>query len=238
MRLVPDRRDDAEWIDRPDNTVADLRAAFGDIGWTHRWLGGRAVLLSALGPYLDRSDGPLRILDVGTGAADLPLAIIAWARRLGRPVEVVGLDRDFGVTSIAAGAAAGCAELTVVCADARRLPFDDRSFDLVTASLFLHHFGPGEWIKLLGGFRRVARRAVVVCDLRRHLLPWVFLAGLARLTRRHPMFVHDAPLSVLRGFTDRELLDAATACGASSVSLRRRWPFRLLLTIRVEGEAA
>ena len=45
------------------------------------------------------------------------------------------------------------------------------------------------------------------------------------------MYVHDAPLSVLRGFTSGELLDAARRAGALDVSLRRRWPFRLLATL-------
>ena len=52
----------------------------------------------------------------------------------------------------------------------------------------------------------MAKRAVLINDLERHLVSWAFISLAARITRRHPMFVHDAPLSVLRGFTRDELL--------------------------------
>ena len=60
---------------------------------------------------------------------------------------------------------------------------------------------------------------------------FAFIALASRLTRRHPMFVHDAPLSVLRGFTGDELSSIASAAGAPHAIVRHRWPYRLLLTV-------
>jgi hypothetical protein len=51
------------------------------------------------------------------------------------------------------------------------------------------------------------------------------------MTRRHPMFVHDAALSVLRGFTKGELLAAARDAGVPDATVKRRLPYRLLLTM-------
>jgi hypothetical protein len=97
--------------------------------------------------------------------------------------------------------------------------------------MFLHHFDHDDAARLLSGFRSIARSAVLVNDLRRHVIPWAFIGLAARATLRHPMFVHDAPLSVLRGFTDEELRAVARDAGAKSAVVERRLPYRLLLTM-------
>jgi SAM-dependent methyltransferase len=231
MRLVPQRSNRSEIMDRADNATSDLRAALGDLCRTNRWLGGRRALFSALRPFLLSGSGPLEILDVGTGGADLPLEMFRFGLRIGRELRVTAIDREPRTAGIAASEAAGCPRVRVLCADAWRLPFADRSFDLVTASLFLHHFEHEEIVRLLDKFRRLSRRAVLVNDLHRHLVPWAFIYCVSRLTLRHPMYVHDAPLSVLRGFTPSELSRAARETGASPIRLQRRWPFRLALTV-------
>jgi len=206
--------------------MRDLRAV-------NRWLGGRRALFSAVDPYLRAADPavPLDVLDVGTGAADLPLALARRARRLGRRVRVVAIDRDPVTVELARRHLAGCAEVTLLRCDAARLPFAPRSFDLVIASLFLHHFEGPEATELLRSWRALARAAVIVNDLRRHRVAWAAIGALARATRRSAIFLNDAPLSVLRGFTVGELLGLARASGARAARVRRRWPFRLVLTL-------
>lgn len=237
--FVPARRLDPEWMDRPDNSAAELAGALEDIRSVNRFLGGSKVLLDAIAPYLDAAPagGETTILDVGTGGGDLPLAMAAAARLKGRRVRIVGVDRDPVTVELARRGAAGCPEVEIVQGDACALPYPDGSFDLVTASLFLHHFDHDEAARLISAFRRIARRAVFVNDLERHRVPWAFIALTARLTRRHPMFVHDAPLSVLRGFTEDELRRVARDAGAPRADVTRRWPFRLLLTVPALGTA-
>jgi SAM-dependent methyltransferase len=231
--MVPARRHDAEWMDREGNARPDLEGALRSIETVNRHMGGRRTLMRAIDPFLDEV-GPgetLRILDVGTGSADLPIAIVEHARARARPVEVVALERDPATAAIAADAAVAYPEVRVVRADAFAAPFGAGAFDLVTASMFFHHFRTEEASRLLRSLRRIARRAVLVNDLRRHAIPWMFIWAYARVARCHPMFVNDAPLSVLRGFTATELEALARAAGAAGVRPARRWPYRLLLTV-------
>ena len=134
-----------------------------DIRLTNRWLGGRRTLLGALDPFLKSGSGVLEVLDVGTGGGDLPLEMVHHARRRGRELRVTAIDREPKVAALARDAVEGCRSVRVLCADARCLPFVDGSFDLVTASLFLHHFSFDELVPLLIRLRGLARR--------RHLLP-------------------------------------------------------------------
>lgn len=237
---VPARSLDPERMDLQGNTKADLEGTLRDIRRVNRYLGGERTLLGALAPYL--ADGrcglPLRVLDVGTGSADLPLAVARDARRRSTPVELVAVDRDPVTVAIARRETETFPEISIVQADALRLPFESGAFDVVTASMFLHHFEGDQLVRLLAAFGRLARRAVLINDLRRHRVAWSFIAIASRATRSHPMFVHDAPLSVLRGFTCAELADAARAAGFRGPRLRRAWPYRILMTLPGSGAGA
>jgi SAM-dependent methyltransferase len=234
---VPERSRREEMMDRPGHGAETLRGALRDIGVVNRWLGGRRALLDALRPLMaaTRGERPFEVLDVGTGGADLAIETVRLGWSLDRDVRVVAVDSDACTAGIAAEVTSRYPEIRVIAADGFRLPFAERSFDVVTASLFLHHFPHGQIVELLERFRAVARRAVVVNDLRRHRLPWAFILLAARVTARHAMFRHDAPLSVLRGFTPDELLTAAHEAGAERPLLRCRWPFRLALTVDAAG---
>ncbi len=231
--LVPERSAAPERMDEGGHSRAALLGALSDIALVNRYLGGRETLLRALRPHLDSLRGRrVEILDLGTGGADLPLAIVREARRLGVEVRVVAIERDPVTASIAAEAVAGEPAIEIVRGDATRLPFAPRRFDLATASLFLHHFAHQDAVALVRALLGTVREAVIVNDLRRHRISWAFIALASRLTRRSAMFRHDAPLSVLRGFSDGELEAIAREAGASKVRVKREWPFRLLLEAR------
>lgn len=238
--LVPARRFDPEWMDRTDNTPEDLDGALDDIHTVNRFLGGSRVLVKAVRPFLPARSGgePLSVLDVGTGGADLPLALVDDARRLGRRIRIVAVDRDPVTLDYARRKTSAVPEIELQAADAFHLPFAPASFDLVTASMFLHHFGHDDAVRLLLAFRRIARRAVLINDLERHVVPWAFIGFIARVTRRHPMFVNDAPLSVLRGFTRAELLALGRDAGAADATVSARTPYRFVLTMPGPGASA
>ena len=224
-------------MDRADNEAADLNRTLDDIRLVNRFLRGSAILVNAVRPILSAHPAgeTLRLLDVGTGGGDLPLDLVGCARRMGRPVRITAVDRDPITLAYARKETAAVPEIEVIDADAFELPFPPGSFDVVTASMFLHHFGHDDAVRLVAGFRKIARRAVLVNDLRRHAVSWAFISLASRVTRRHPMFVHDSALSVLRGFTRDELRAVARDAGASDAKVVWRLPYRLLLTMPGAG---
>jgi len=189
-----------EVLDDPAADPALVRAELTDLILLNRWFGGTRAVIGALRPLLPAPGGSCTLLDVGTGSGDIPRAVARAARRRGVTVTAMGLDR-----SLLAARVAVTAGLPTVVSDGGSLPLASRSVDFVIASQVLHHLEPEVATRWIGELDRVARRAVVIADLRR---AWTAMAamwlvsfplGLHQATRR------DAVLSLRRGYTVAEL---------------------------------
>lgn len=112
------------------------------------WLERRALrlLLELLEPRSHE-----RLLDVATGPAPF---LAELALRPDRPVEAVGIDSSPAMLERAPELPAGW---RLEVADATALPFDDGSFDFVTASYLLHVMDPAERRTAIAEIARVLR---------------------------------------------------------------------------------
>lgn len=201
----------------------EVLRSLADLRFANRWLGNRRSLLRAVAPHL----GPRsRILDVGCASGDVLGFLVS---RVPGPVLPMGLDVKLLHLSAAPRT------LRRVVADVRALPFRERSFDVVTASLFLHHFDAPELSGLLRGLFGLARRALVVSDLRRSLVPYLFGRALFPLLFTSRVSVADGLVSIRRGFRSEELRAAFLEAGLPGVRLSRHFPYRLLAVVERAG---
>jgi SAM-dependent methyltransferase len=196
----------------------EARRSLSDIRLVNRWLGNRGRFTSTVLPYLRASARP-RLLDVGCGSADVPAAL---RRTMGGGLAAVGTDIKLLHLQDAPP------EILKVVADVRALPFPPASFDVVTASLFLHHFGEAELPALLGSLYALARRALIVNDLRRARMPYLFGRAVFPLLFRSKVSVDDGLVSIRSAFHEPELRAAFAAAGIPRVRIERTWPYRLL----------
>lgn len=210
-----------ELLDGPLDDPAVLRGNLRDLARINRWLGGARASRRALDALLAGRSVPHTLLDVGTGGADIPIALVRAGTRRGRSLRVTGLDsRPEVLAAAAAIAERSGAAVDLVLGDGRSLPFPDRSFDVVHASLLIHHLEPPEAIAFLAEARRVARRGVVVNDLVRARWHWLAALALLRLTTRNRYTRHDGPLSVRRAYTRVELRALLAGAGLRPVAER------------------
>src|SRR4029077_3161389 len=91
-----------------------------------------------------------------------------------------------------------------VVADAFTLPFRERSFDLVTCNLVLHHFSGNGAVAFLNALASVAREAVLVNDIERHWLPYLLFRGAFWLWRSRVSWL-DGLASLRQAYTASEL---------------------------------
>jgi ubiquinone/menaquinone biosynthesis C-methylase UbiE len=209
------RTDAVELLDGPLDDPAALAGNLRDLGRINRRLDGvrlSAAAIEALAAHRDE----LTLLDVGTGGADIPLALIERARRRGRHIRVVGLDARPEILAAAVRERpeiAMSAGLELHVGDGRRLVYRDRSFDVAHASLVLHHLDPDGAVAMLREMRRVARLGVVVNDLERSRLGLVGAWLIGHLLTGNRLTRHDAPLSVRRAYRATEMASMLRSAG-------------------------
>ena len=222
---VPRRRPEPELLDGAGVPAGEAEASLADIEWVHHRLGGRGLVRRRLQPLfatLARREDALEVLDLGCGSGHVGRDVLAAAAEAGARVRVFGLDWK---TSHARLAARG----TVVVADAFRLPFGDRSVDVVLSTLFLHHFTPAEMTALLSESRRVAAAAVVALDLSRHRLALAAIAVVGPLAFRSRLSVLDGKISVRQAYTPEEIAHVAeTALPGARVARISRFVWELV----------
>lgn len=205
-----------ELLDGPLDDRAALEGNLRDLARINRRFGGTAVSKRALDHLLDHRHGTQSLLDVGTGAADIPVALVRAAASTGRELRVTAVDSRREVLDAARAVnrrLASTPGIELVLGDGRSLPWPDRSFDVVHASLVLHHLEPRDAVAFLAEASRLARRGVVVNDLVRARRHWLGAAVLLTLATRNRYTRHDGPLSVRRAYTRVELRALLAAAG-------------------------
>jgi SAM-dependent methyltransferase len=204
--------------ERLDGPLTDQRALVGnlrDLARVNRRLGGARLSTAAI-EALAPGRAAITILDVGTGGADIPLALIDRGRTAGRLVRVTGLDSRPEVLAAAAIAdprVTGTGELALHVGDGRTLPFEDGAFDVVHSSMVVHHLDAASARSLLTEMGRVARIGVVLNDLVRGRRFWVGAWLLSHIATRNPLTRDDAPMSVRRAYTVPEMTALLAAAG-------------------------
>ncbi len=197
---------------------SETRQNLAELVRINRVLGGHRILIDRLREQFDTSTG-FTMLDIGAASGDMAAA----AREVFPGLRVINLDKRALHLEDAPDAR--------VVADAFRLPFPARSFDVVHCSLFLHHFTDEEVCRLLKGFWELTRRVLIVQDLERHILPYYFLPATRWLFRWSAIVLHDGPISVEAAFRPEELERLALDAGIPRPAVRRHRPaFRLSLT--------
>jgi ubiquinone/menaquinone biosynthesis C-methylase UbiE len=198
-------------------SVAEWRSSLRDLARVHRYLGGWRALRDALQrlPAL-----PRHFLDVGTGDADVPLKVLGYLGDRGIEANCVALDRSERILAIARERVQQRRDITLAAGDARALPFATGSFDLATLNLSLHHFEPADAVAVLRELARVARD-VIVNDLRRSRVAWVFARTVFPVFTANRFTRNDGPLSVLRAYTPDEARSLARDAGWRRMEVRK-----------------
>jgi hypothetical protein len=218
----------SELLDEDRGTGREIRDSLDDLWRINRWLGGVSASLRLLQDFFARAGvHPVRVLDVGAGDSRLTRQLQMELQRRGLQAEFTVLDRR--LSHVRNGHKSAGATQPVV-ADALALPFADRSFNVVMCNLFFHHFSDEPAKQLLYGMAAIASEAVIINDLERHRLPYLFIRC-APWFARSPITRHDAPASVRQAYTRSELAALAAAAGFTDFDVRRLMPFRLGLTL-------
>lgn len=211
----------------PEQPVVDRIYAF--LALVNRRFGGAGATIDRFETFSRgwRPGQRIDVLDIASGAADIPRTLIAWGRARGFDLRVTALDISQPAIDYARRAGPPDANLRFLCADITRPFCGDRSFDYVTSALFFHHLTDVQIVQVLRASDRLARRGMVVNDLVRsrqaYVLTWLLTWPC------HPILHHDGPLSVRRALTPAELRERALEAGVPWLTIRRHFGERMTL---------
>lgn len=223
------RQREEEWMDGPGVDPATLDHSLRFIRRINTFLGYRRATLHHLRQFSYRwaPGETIRILDVATGSADIPLAIAKWSR--GKPwnVQVIGLDRHPVTAEIARQQVANHPTINIVRGDALQLPFEPETFDYVLTNMFLHHLDDDGIVQAIREMNRVAKRGIIVADLLRDRRAYLWISLFTAFSS--PMLKHDARVSVAQALTEPEVLTIRDRAGASYAKFNRHFGHRFVL---------
>lgn len=219
-QLKPEQMDDPNL---PEKAHRRALAGLARINFLSR---ADSMLWNQIKPLV-RPGERLRLLDVATGSGDLPIRLSL--RASGR-LQIAGCDVSPTAIAVAqenarrAKAAAQFFELNPLT---EPLP---AGFDLISASLFLHHLEQSQAISLIRKMADAAKKMILLCDLIRCRAGLGLAYAGTRILTRSKVVHADGVQSVRAAFTPEEALGLAHAAGLDQVKLKRHFPFRFLLT--------
>ena len=220
-----------EWMDQPGLDAVEHARALRGLCRINRVSRSDAIVWPAI-LRLATGNGaaPARVLDLACGGGDVAIALARRAARWGLEVQIAGCDVSPVAVRIARAAAAeGRVPVRFFERDALADPIPE-GYDVVMCSLFLHHLGDDQAVRLLSKMAGAAHRLILVNDLLRSRLGYGLAWAGCRLLSRSPIVHHDGPVSVRSAFTLAEVRDLARRADLDRVCLTRHWPRRFLLS--------
>lgn len=213
---------DPEILD--DFSIQDERidSALKELKIINSFLGGNRTSLEGI-KIFQTSAKAVTILDVGSGASDILLRI---KKRISN-LNIYSLDMN---QRSCINLKNKSSDVKIICGDIINLPFHT-PFDLIHASLFLHHFNEVEITRIIQSLLRLCDKGIIINDLRRSIFAWLGIKILTSLFSRSKEVKNDGPLSVKKSFIKKDWIEILSSVSPDNYKIKRKWAFRWLIVI-------
>jgi 2-polyprenyl-3-methyl-5-hydroxy-6-metoxy-1,4-benzoquinol methylase len=218
-----------ELLDGTGLADEDLFQNYRELHIINKRLGGYAVTLKGIASLLGGADREYSILDVGCGGGDMLNEISKWGKKRGYRFELTGVDRSSAAIRYSSNRNR---QAHWIEDDACRFLNGEAKFDIITCTLFMHHFTDEKITEMLTLMNASANLGVVINDLHRHPFAYYNIRWLTKLFSRSHLVKNDAPLSVLRGFRREDWKQYTAAARVKVHTLKWAWAFRYLTVIK------
>ena len=227
MSRFSSRSNQKEMIDDLSCDGAELIQTFRELRTINKLLGGNHVTTNGIGRLLrNLSQAKITIADVGCGNGDMIRVMVKWAKKKGLTTDYIGIDANPNTVKIAEQNLQDLSNVAFEPANVFNADFQQKHVDIVTCTLFTHHFTNKELVRMFQSFGEKARIGVVINDLHRHPLAYYSIKLLTTLFSKSRQVKHDAPLSVLRSFRKEELAVLLNEAGWKKFQITWHWAFR------------
>jgi 2-polyprenyl-3-methyl-5-hydroxy-6-metoxy-1,4-benzoquinol methylase len=193
----------------------------------NRLLGGNYVTVNGIGKLLSNANGnTITIADVGCGSGDILRLIDNYCKKRNVPVKLIGVDANPNIVEYARAHSKSRPNIHYQAVNIFSREFQDQHFDILTGTLFFHHFTNEQLINFFSRMKGQIKIGIVINDIHRHWFAYHSIKLLTRLFSRSYMVINDAPVSVMRAFKKQELITILEGAGIKNYTIRWMWAFR------------
>jgi len=227
----------AEFLDSADCDPQLAYTSFRFMRLVNRFAGGTQAVRNFLAGEMCKYDlnRPMRVLDIGSGTCDIPLAVTKWAQKKSHRIEFTCIEINETALKMAAEniRKSDCDSIELRNEDILEFHPQQR-FDYAIGSMFFHHFKDDQVLEIIEKLRLYVLKGVLINDLRRSfvnymiclLLVWPLSKGMRR----------DALISIRKGFKPDELRRVLSRIGDAGVTVKVQNFSRLTAAIRFDQE--
>jgi len=227
MNLFKKRSYQKELMDDLTSTGPEMRQTLQELKIVNKLLGGNKVLTTGLSKIIKSyPQSHYDIADIGCGGGDMVRVMAEWAKKNNISITIHALDANPNIIGMAKENLEDLNNVKFHTADVFDDLFAQEKMDIITCTLFTHHFTDEELVKMFSGFKKRAKLGLIINDLHRHPLAYYSIKFITRIFSKSPMVKNDGPLSVLRSFKTNELKSVLEASGWRNYSIRWFWAFR------------
>lgn len=235
--MLETRSTEPEYLDSADCDPELARESYRFMEKVNRFFGG----ISNVRRFIEEesrgrvSSSPIRILDIGSGSCDIPIALCRWAGSKGIPVHFTCLEISGPAIKMADEKIKASGETSIEILQEDVFTHQpSEPYDCAVASMCFHHFDDEKIIGIVNKLRPCVKGSLLINDLRRSPLASF---GVKHLTAfSHDGVKHDARLSVRRGFKVCELRRLLMRLDNVSVKVRPAWFFRVCAVVHFEND--
>jgi len=227
------RSKEKELIDDLELDNDALRENLEELAIINKYLGGNQVTISGLKKLISNTNSsitnnqsPITIADLGCGGGDMLMVMANWVKKKQINAQFIGIDANDFMIDFAKKRTHNCNNISYLHQNIFSEEFKKHSFDIVTMTLFCHHFEDEALIKILQQFRKQTRLGVVINDIHRHWFAYHSIAWITKLFLKSYLVKNDAKLSVWRAFRRKDLENIIQKAGYTNYSIRWKWAFR------------
>ncbi len=225
------RSDEVELMDDLECSGEIIDQTLRELEVINKWLGGNKVTLNGLGKLLVDQTDEISIADLGCGGGDMLKLIAQWGKKKGLKLKLIGVDANPHIIEFAKRNCLKFPNIEFEIVDIFSEQFKAQSYDIITSTLFTHHFNNQELVSFYSTWLKQARIGIVINDLHRHWLAYYSIKLLTALFSKSEMVKNDAAVSVMRSFKKLDLKNILREAGILNYSLKWMWAFRWQLVI-------
>lgn len=168
----------------------------------------------------------IKIADLGCGGGDMLMVMADWAKKKGINAQFIGIDANDFMINFGTKRTVNYPNISYLHQDIYSEEFKEKSFDIVTMTLFCHHFSDESLVTLLQQLKKQTRIGIVINDIHRHWFAYHSIAWITKLFLKSYLVKNDAKLSVWRAFVREDLEKIIQKSGFTKYSIRWKWAFR------------